>query len=138
MRFSPTPSCSRPFSLNVCMTIAVDDMARARPMARAACQLNPTRMNSARKSRAVIPTCTAPDPRMRWRIRQKWAGSSSSPMRKSIITTPNSAKCIMFFPSPPTKPRKKGPIVMPARRYPRTDPMPSRLAMGTKRIAAPR
>ena len=113
-------------------------MERASPLARAACQPNPTNIRSAQKSSVVRPSCTEPVPRMRWRILQKWVGSSSSPIRKSIITTPNSAKCMMPFPSSPIKPSKKGPMMTPAIRYPRTEPIPSLLAMGTKTMAAAR
>ena len=41
----------------------------------------------------VHPICNPPSPSSRWRMSQRARGSSSSPIRNSIITTPNSAKC---------------------------------------------
>ena len=43
-------------------------------------------------------------------------GRSSSPTRNSIITTPNSAKCMTSCPSVPTKPSASGPSATPASR----------------------
>jgi hypothetical protein len=59
-------------------------------------------------------------------------------MRNSIITTPNSAKCITSCPSSPINPSANGPMTMPAIRYPSTDPRPSRRAIGTAITAAAR
>ena len=43
------------------------------------------------------PICTAPPPKTLFRMAQRRPGSSSSPMRKSMRTTPNSAKCRIDF-----------------------------------------
>ena len=77
------------------MTIAVEDIDRARPQATAAFQWNPTARNTPETRMVVTPSWMAPVPIMRLRIRQKLEGSSSNPIRNSIITTPNSAKCKM-------------------------------------------
>ena len=51
---------------------------------------------------AVATTCKPPRPRIGRRICQSNAGRNSSPITKSIMTTPNSAKCITS-PPPSTK-----------------------------------
>ncbi len=81
------------------MTIAVEDMERARPQASAAGQVNPIIDRTAKHKSVVAPICIMPVPRISLRIRQNFAGSNSRPIRKSIITTPNSAKCMMSLPS---------------------------------------
>jgi hypothetical protein len=95
------------------MTMAVEDMERARPQAREACQEKPRRRNAPEHRRVVPPSWIAPVPRMSRRIRQKEAGFQFQTMRKSIMTTPNSAKWRMSLPSSPTKPRQNGPMAIP-------------------------
>ena len=51
-----------------------------------------------------------PSPRIGRRSCHSSAGRSSSPTRNSIITTPNSAKCMTSWPSSPTRPSTHGPI----------------------------
>ena len=64
---------------------------------------------------SVVPTtCSPPSPISRSRIAQSVRGSSSSPIRNSIITTPNSAKCCRFSVSDPTKPNTGQSQVMEA------------------------
>jgi len=129
---------ARPFSLSVCKTIAVEDIDSARPLANAACHEKPAAIRATKNIKVVPPNCKAPVPTINFRIRHRFVGSSSRPIKKSIMTTPNSAKCIISLPSSPTKPRKNGPIIMPPNRYPRTDPIPSFFAIGTKIIAVAR
>ena len=59
-----------------------------------------------RSARPAAP----PRPRIGRRSCHSSAGRSSSPTRNSIITTPNSAKCITLWPSVPTSPSTHGPI----------------------------
>src|SRR6056297_3313736 len=66
-------------------------------------------MAGAMTARVVRTICSPPSPSRRWRMSHSARGSSSSPMRNSIITTPNSAKCCNSSVSwPPTRP-KTGP-----------------------------
>jgi hypothetical protein len=59
--------------------------------------------------------CTLPQPKIGRRIAHNRRGSSSSPTRNSISTTPNSAKCSMAWASL-TRFKPNGPITMPAPR----------------------
>ena len=126
------------FSFNNCSTIAVEDIARMKPTAIATC--HGTRNRSARpETAAAVPrTCAPPRPRIGPRMCHRIAGRNSSPITKSIMTTPNSATCITSWPSVPTNPKQNGPITTPANRYPKTDPSPSRFASGTEMTAASR
>ena len=65
---------------------------------------------------AVTTTCSPPSPMIGRRSSQSFEGCSSRPTRKSITTTPNSAKCMTSSPSWPTRPRSDGPMTMPATR----------------------
>ena len=105
-----------PFSARDCNTMAVDDMASVMPMAMAALSGVPKTSAAAATSKVVASTWSPPRPRIGVRRRQSTAGSSSRPTRKSISTTPNSAKCRMSLPSCPTRPKTKGPIATPASR----------------------
>ena len=87
-------------------------------------------MQRAMTTSVVIPTCPPPNPSNLARMPQSILGSSSRPTRKSIITTPNSAKCWMAMTSTPSTARI-GLITIPAMRYPKTDPSPRRDAIGT-------
>ena len=125
-----------PFSRRVCSTIAVEERDRVRPTATACCH--------GRKMRdtpviAILDrrTCVPPIPSMGVRICQSRDGLSSRPTRKSIITTPNSVKCITSS-TCPIRERPKGPMMMPAIRYPKTEPRPNLLARGTAMDAAAR
>jgi hypothetical protein len=86
--------------------MAVDDMASAQPTASAACHARPAAIAAPPVTSTVATTCRLPTPSTALRMRQKAAGSSSRPTRNSIITTPNSAKCMMSPPSCPMKPSR--------------------------------
>ena len=81
----------RPFSPRVCITIAVEDSAKIRPIASATVQYCPNISAAPVIRSAVTPICSPPSPSRRTRIAQSARGSISSPIRNSIITTPNSA-----------------------------------------------
>ena len=49
---------------------------------------------NAKITAAVSTTCRPPSPKIEWRSFHKREGCSSRPTKNSIITTPNSAKCI--------------------------------------------
>ena len=85
-----------PFSLSVCSTMAVDDSDMTRPIARAIDHGCPSAMAMPMTAPAVTTTCRPPRPSSLWRIDHSILGSSSSPTRNSIMTTPNSAKCWML------------------------------------------
>ena len=102
------------FSFRVCSTIAVDDSASVIPTATAVCHGRPASTPTPASSTVVTATCRPPSPRIGLRISHSRAGRSSRPMRNSIITTPNSAKCITSFPSSPIRPSANGPITIPA------------------------
>ena len=110
---SPPRLFSNPFSPSVCKTIAVDDKAMIRPMASATDQGWPKPIATAITAPVVSAICPPPSPRSCVRMLQRCFGSSSSPMRKSIITTPNSANCWICTTSTPSSPRT-GLIRMPA------------------------
>ncbi|MNX76603.1 hypothetical protein D3C86_1081160 [compost metagenome] len=128
----------QPFSSRVCITMAVDDMEIIIPSTRAVFQSNPKARAIAVSVIVVPATCMPPIPAIFFRILQRRSGSSSRPMTKSIMTTPNSAKCMMSWPSVPMRPKKAGPMITPASRYPKTEPRPSLLAMGTMMTAPAR
>ena len=85
-----------PFSDRVCSTIAVEESESTSPTARATVQPRPNAIPAAVIAATVSPTCRPPSPSSRVRIAQSRCGSSSKPIRNSIITTPNSAKCWML------------------------------------------
>ena len=120
----------RPFSPNVCNTIAVEDNAKTQPMAKPICHAIPKAIAMPMTANAVIKTCIPPSPKRRARMPHSILGSNSRPTKNSIITTPNSAKCWMAITSTP-RPAKTGEITTPAIKYPRTDPSPNRDAKGT-------
>ena len=111
--FRPPVVCINPFSVSVCSTIAVDDRARIRPIAIEDLVSMPMNRQAPVITAAVTTICSPPSPRSLWRMSQRARGSSSSPTRKSIITTPNSAKWRRSFTSDPTSPRT-GPMAIPA------------------------
>ena len=121
----------------IASTIAVEDIARISPTASAGLPGQAEPGATAPITSAVPTTCKPPRPRIGRRICHSSAGRNSSPMRKSIITTPNSAKCITSA-VPPATFSAYGPMTAPARRYPITEPSPSRFASGTVTIAASR
>ena len=73
--------------------MAVEDSAITSPIASATVQTWPIIIATAITASVVSPTCPPPSPSSRARIDHSSFGSSSSPTRNSIITTPNSAKC---------------------------------------------
>ena len=112
----PPAGLSRSFSASVCRTIAVEESESVMPIAKAAGTRTPSAMAMPATATVVMSTCSPPMPRIGARRRHKRSGSSSRPITKSIMTTPNSATCIMSCPSAPRKPRPKGPIAVPASR----------------------
>ena len=71
--------------------------------------------DAAASAAAEPNSCTLPQPKIGLRSAHSRRGSSSSPTRNSISTTPNSAKCRMSCGSV-TSFRPQGPITMPAAR----------------------
>ena len=110
---SPVGDARKPRSRMVCTAIAVDDSARARPATSAACQGSPTARPPSASRPPQTPICNAPPPNTARRMLQSCFGSSSRPMRNSISTTPNSAKCRMA-PALRTRRNPQGPITQPA------------------------
>jgi len=93
-----------PFSERVCNTMAVEESDRISPMAAAWLGLNPIIQAAPAITSVVVTTCIPPIPKIECLVFQSREGCISSPMRKSIRTTPNSAKCITFSLSWPTHP----------------------------------
>jgi hypothetical protein len=104
---------SSPFSAKVCRAIAVEDMAKVRPMAMPRRQSRPKAKDKPAMPREVPSTCSPPSPKIGRRNDHNRAGRSSRPTKNNIITTPNSAKC-MTWASPPIRPRTVGPKRTPA------------------------
>ena len=75
--------------------IAVDDIARPSAATSASRQSTPASTADAAISSAEPNNCTLPQPKIGRRSAHSRRGSSSSPTRNSISTTPNSAKCRM-------------------------------------------
>ncbi len=111
----PPAVASRSFSDRVCSTIAVEDSEKISPIASAVWNATPSRIPPSVSSAVVTTICSPPRPRSRWRMSHSACGESSRPIRNSIMTTPNSAKCLTFSASEPTIP-SSGPIAMPASR----------------------
>lgn len=79
-------------SAMTCRQMAVDDRARPMPAIRLTRQEKP-KAQAARNSTPVQASiCASPHPRMGRRSSHRRLGCSSSPITKSISTTPNSAK----------------------------------------------
>ena len=112
----PPPVLSWPRSASVDSTIAVDDIAMISPTASAARHGTPSASAPAAITAADAATCSPPRPRIDRRSRHRSAGCSSRPTTNSIITTPNSAKCMTCLPSPPIAPSTLGPTSTPATR----------------------
>ncbi len=133
----PTGALRRLRSAIVCTAIAVDDIAIASPATIAGTQPRPAAARPAASRAPHSASCSDPPPKTDRRMRTSRPMSSSSPIRKSISTTPNSAKCRIDSTSR-TNPRPHGPIAQPAIRYPSTEPRPKRAASGTQTTAAAR
>ena len=112
----PPPVFSWPRSARVDSTIAVDDIAMMKPIAMAARHGTPSARAALPTRTAVAATCKPPRPRIERRSRHKSDGCSSRPTTNSISTTPNSAKCMTWAPSPPIAPSTLGPTSTPATR----------------------
>jgi len=106
----------RPFSASDWRTIAVEDIDRTRPTARASRPGMPRARAKPATTAVVAATCRPPSPRTGLAAaRGAWA-RARGPTRNSIMTTPNSAKRMTSWPSSPTRWEPNGPIAMPARR----------------------
>ena len=97
------------------MTMAVEDIAKMSPMVSATGQGCPKSIATPITAAVVPMTWALPVPRMGPRSLQSRLGRSSKPTTKSIITTPNSAKCCTSS-TCPTRFSKLGPMTMPAMR----------------------
>ena len=95
--------------------IAVDDIARPKAPTTASRQSAPAATPTAAISAAEPSSCTLPQPKIGLRSDHRRRGSSSSPTRKSISTTPNSANRSISFGSV-TSCNPHGPMRMPAPR----------------------
>jgi len=96
-----------------CSAIAVDDSASPRPATSATCQRTPNSSAAVVMSAVQASTWTLPQPKIGRRRAHRRLGSSSSPTKNSMSTTPNSAKCKMSC-TLRTSPKPQGPIAMPA------------------------
>jgi hypothetical protein len=95
--------------------IAVDDSASPSAATSARRQSTPKATAAAPINTAEPSVCTAPQPKIGRRRAHRRFGSSSSPTRNSISTTPNSAKCSIACGSV-TSFNPQGPMTMPAAR----------------------
>ena len=111
----PPPERMRFFSERVWSTMAVEDSDSSIPSVMPICQLSPSHIMMPVIAAVVPTTCNPPRPTSRCRMSQSARGSNSSPIRNSIITTPNSAKCWRSVVSVPARPRT-GPTMIPAAR----------------------
>ena len=111
----PPAVCINPFSESVCNTIAVEDSERIMPIAILDCHAKPKMLQATAISMIVNEICIPPNPINFLRMSHSVLGVNSRPITKSIMTTPNSAKCCRSCVSLPTKP-KTGPMTKPANR----------------------
>ena len=102
-------------SASTCSAMAVDDSASPSAATRLMRQGSPASQPAANSTAAQPSTCALPVPKMGRRMAQRRLGCSSSPTKKSMSTTPNSAKCRMSC-TLLTSPRPHGPMAMPAAR----------------------
>ena len=102
-------------SASTARPIAVDDIASPSEAASATGHATPNATPAAVISRALLITCTEPQPKIGRRMAHKRLGSSSRPTRNSISTTPNSATVRIVCASV-TSANPQGPITMPATR----------------------
>ncbi len=100
-------------SVIVCTAIAVDDIASASPATTATCHDSPSSSRPPASSNPDSSICAPPPPKTGPFSSFSRLTSSSSPIRNSMSTTPNSAKCRIDSTSD-TKARPKGPIRQPA------------------------
>ena len=112
---TPVGAVSMLRSRIVWIAIAVDDSASAKPVTSAPFQGNPTATPPAPSSSPQAAICSAPPPKTARRMAYRRLGSSSRPMRNSMSTTPNSAKCMISFTSR-SRPKPNGPMAQPAMR----------------------
>src|SRR5262249_465270 len=110
------------------------DIASAKPITTALCQVRPSANATSPSTSAVASTCALPSPNTDLRSTHRREGCSSRPITNSSSTTPSSAKCMML--SMPLTRRRTGPRMTPAARYPRTAPSLSRRNKGTASTAA--
>ena len=126
----PAGECWRLRSASRGMTIAVDDRARAAPIARAAGQGWPRAWAAAAMTPRQTATCRPPRPNTIRRMRRRRSQDSSSPIMNSRKTTPSSASwatcsgsLIVKVASQgavlPSAPSPNGPSTTPASRKPR-------------------
>ena len=85
-----------PFSSSNCSAKAVDDSDKASPTNSASRLVRPTASPIAASTIAVATSWAEPSPKIAERMAKSLTGRSSSPITKSSITTPNSAKWKMF------------------------------------------
>ena len=95
--------------------MAVDDIANPNAPTTASRQSTPSASAAPTISTAEPKSCTLPQPKIGLRKSHRRFGSSSRPTRKSISTTPNSAKCSISLGSV-TNFSPHGPMRMPAPR----------------------
>ena len=106
---------SRLRSCITCSAMAVDDSASPRAATTAVGQATPSATATPASAPVQASTCALPQPKIGRRRLHRRRGSSSSPTRNSISTTPNSAKCRMSS-TLLTSPSPHGPMAMPAAR----------------------
>ena len=111
----PAPVAIRLRSFSTPRPMAVDDSARPRAATSASRQSTPKARPAARISASSRAICTLPQPKIGRRSAHSRFGSSSSPTRNSISTTPNSAKCRIVAASVTSR-SPQGPMAMPAAR----------------------
>ncbi len=136
----PCSLASSPRSASVPMTMAVDDIAKARPISVAASQGAPSSSTrySARAA-AVTSICAEPNPKISRRMAQTFPGRSSRPTVNMNSTTPSSAMlCNSSTACTGTGPGVCGPISTPATMKPRIDPKPRRSNSATQSAVAAR
>ncbi len=109
----PTGASSRLRSAIVWTAMAVDDMASASPATTAPGHASPRAQRPAASAAPHAAIWSEPPPNTAPRMSTSRLKSSSSPIRNSISTTPNSEKCRIDS-TLVTNPRPHGPMAQPA------------------------
>ena len=145
----PATLCWRLLSASRGMTMAVEDRARATPMARAACSGWPNHTATPAMAAEQTPTCSAPMPNTKRRMSRSRSQLSSSPIMNRRKTTPNSASWATSLglsmvtaashgTVPASAPSPYGPRITPAPRKPRIGLIRHRRNRGTTTPAVAR
>ncbi|EPR89957.1 hypothetical protein L313_0741 [Acinetobacter haemolyticus CIP 64.3 = MTCC 9819] len=124
-----------PRSPSNCITIAVEVKTKPVAAINATCHVKPKRIPTPVNAHELTRICKLPRPNISRLRLHKCEGCISKPITNRYITIPNSAICRIEAESL-KKAKPNGPMISPAIKYPRTEPSPILLKIGTAITAA--